>query len=201
MTDLKPETAAWILGVATHFLADGIWHPIIRQMSDPAASFCRAFGYSRRQCHHGLESELEAYWLARIGPADGYLPLLRQFRARNKRQEEGLKGLRMILMRLGLNQIPEERMIDRCFFWQASLLRLFSRQPWPSGANCFSGPVLTRYLGALIVPFAGRSSPFARSSNNPERPFDDPWDDTFMARSVISLAEHLRAFLLKLYPD
>jgi hypothetical protein len=199
--DLTPERLAWILGVATHFLADGIWHPLIRKLSDPATSFCRAFRYSRRQCHHGLESELEAYWLARIGPEDGYLPLLRQFMARNERHEEAIKGLRMILMRLGLNEIPEEGMIDRCFFWQASLLRLFSQAALARQRKLFLRSSPTRYLGALIVPLAARSSPFSRSSDDRERPFDDPWDETFMARSVMSIAEHLKAFLVKHYPD
>jgi hypothetical protein len=35
-------------------------------------------------------------------------------------------------------------------------------------------------------------------NEDPETPFDDPWEDAFMARSIVSLAEHLREFLLKL---
>jgi hypothetical protein len=196
--DLEPETVAWILGVANHFLADGIWHPIIRKLSDPDTSFCRAFKFSKRQCHYGLESELEAFWLARIGPPDGYLPLLRQFMRGTKRREDCAKCFRIILMQRGFNQIHDERMIGRCFFLQALLLRLFSLAALAKWRTLLVHLSLTRYLGALIVPVAEKSSPLAKSNTPWESPLEDPYDDAFMARSVISLAKHLHELSLKL---
>jgi hypothetical protein len=199
-TAQDPETAGWVLGVASHFLADGIWHPIIRQMSDPKTLFCQEFKLSKRQCHHWLESELEGYWLARIGPPGGYLPLLRRFRGRTRIRGSCIRHFRVILMHMGLSRIPEEKTIGRCFFWQATLLHLFSLEAWARWRKLLLHSYYGRSLGALLVPPSASPSPLTRIEGNGEIPIQDLCDDAFMARSIKSLAEQLHGLLLNLYP-
>ena len=197
--ELSPEATAWILGVASHFLTDGIWHPIIEKMSGPDTVFCRAFELSGAQCHHWLESELEGCWLSRIGPADGYLPLLKQFASKNKTRETCIRCFRMVLVRLGLKEVPDEKKIGRCFFWQALLLYQFSLASWARWRKLLLEAGPTRSLGALIVPTFAHLSPLLKSrSQHRTEPFDDPCDDEFMARSVISVARHQHSLLRKL---
>jgi len=196
----EPEMAGWILGVASHFLADGIWHPIIRQMSDPSMLFCQEFKFSTRQCHHWLESQLESYWLARIGPPGGYLPLLRRFRGKSTIQESCIGYFRAILMRLGLGRIPDEKTIGRCFFWQALLLHLFSLAAWARWRKSLLHTRLGRSLGTLIVPPNAIDSPVTKLNSNGEMHFEDLCSDAFMTRSINALAEQLHGLLLKIYP-
>ncbi len=195
----SPETLAWVLGVASHFLADADWHPIIEKLSDPDAVFCRTFKLSRTQCHHWLESELEGCWLSRIGPADGYLPVLKQFAGSNGTSENCIRYFRMLLRRLGLKDVPGEKKIGRCLFWQALLLYQFSLASWARWQRPLLKAGPTRSLGALIVPVSATLSP--RSGHESHRrpgPLEDPCDGGFMARSVISLATHQQALVRKL---
>jgi hypothetical protein len=197
--ELSPEATAWILGVASHFLTDGIWHPIIEKMCGPATVFCRAFKLSGAQCHHWLESELEGYWLPRIGPEDDYLPFLKHFARKNKTREDCIRCFRMVLMRLGLKEVPDEKKIGRCLFWQALLLYQFSLASWARWRKLLLDVGPTRSLGALIVPTFANSSLLAKSgSQHQVVPFDDPCDDEFMARSVIALASHQHVLFQKL---
>ena len=196
--DLSPEATAWIFGVASHFLADGIWHPIIEKLCDPETVLCKGFEFSTRQCHHWLESELEAYWLSRIGPADGYLPVLKQITGKSKTRENCIRCFRMILIQLGLEEIPDEKKLGRCLFWQALLLRQFSLASWGRWRKLFLEFGPTRYLGALIVPRGANSTPLEKFRSDPAEPFEVLCDGKFMARSVITMAQHQRSLLRKL---
>ena len=195
--DRDPEAAAWILGIANHFLADGIWHPIIRKMSDPDSFFCSEFKFSKRQCHHWLESELEAYWLARLGPADGYLPLLKRFGKSGKTRTSCIEWFRVLLMGLKIGQVPDAKTIGGCLSWQALLLRLFSLAVWARWRKLLLDNRLTRSFGVLIVPVS-KPSRLAKPTGDRGGFLADPCDDAFMTRSAASLAEHIRAFLQRL---
>ena len=196
--NLTPETAAWLLGMASHFLVDGCWHPFIERLSDPDSSLCREFELSGRQCHHWLESELEGYWLARIGPLDGYLPLLRQFTGMNNTRESCIKAFRMILMRMGLDRIPSENEISRCLFWQAVLLRQFSLPGWAKWRNVLLKTGATRLVGALIVPVSPGSSDLVAAQSHRNEGLENLFSHEFLAHSVISLTTHLRSLALQL---
>jgi hypothetical protein len=196
--NLAQETTAWLLGVANHFWVDGYWHPFIEKMSDPEASLCRKFELSGRQCHHWLESELEGYWLARIGPLDGYLPLLRQFAGMSTTRENCIKAFRMILTRMGLDQIPSENEIGRCLFWQAVLLHQFSLPAWGKRRNLLLKIGPARLLGALIVPVSPGSSDLVGSKPHQNEELDNLFSVEFLARSVISLTTYLSSFARQL---
>jgi hypothetical protein len=193
--NLTPETTAWVLGVASHFIADGLWHPLIEKTCNPETLFHKEFKFATGQCHHWLESELEGYWLPRIGPADGYLPLLKQLAGKNKTREDCIRCFRMVLMHLGLNGIPDEKKLGRCLFWQALLLCQFSLASWAKCKQMFLEFGPTRYLGTLIVPQRSNLSPLEKSSGNGTKSFEDLCRHEFMARSVITIAQHQHALL------
>jgi hypothetical protein len=197
-TAMDEVTAGWILGLASHFLADGLWHPIIRQMSDPGTLLCQEFKLSKSQCHHWLESELEGYWLARIGPPGGYLPILRQYRGRTGIRGSCIECFRMVLMRLGLDWIPDRKRIGRCFFWQATLLHLFSVEALVGWRKPLLHSRLGRPIGALLVPPNSTAPPSVKINGDEKLRFDDLFDDAFMKRSVNALAEQLHDLLQKL---
>jgi hypothetical protein len=145
-----------------------------------------------------LESELEGYWLSRIGPADGYLPVLKQIAGKSKTRENCIRCFRMILMQLGLKEIPDEKKLGRCLFWQALLLYQFSLASWGRWRKLFLQFGPTRYLGALIVPRGTSSTPLEKFRSDSAEPFEDPCHSELMARSVITIAQHQRALLRKL---
>jgi hypothetical protein len=196
--NLTPETAAWLLGVANHFWVDGYWHPFIEKMSDPDSSLCRQYEFTERQCHYWLESEHEGYWLARIGPLDGYLPLLKQFAGMNNTRENCIKAFRMILTRMGLDQIPSEKEIGRCLFWQAVLLHQFSLPAWAKRRNLLLKIGPTRVIGALIVPASPCLSDLAAAKHHQNEELDNLCSDWFLAHSVLSLTTSLRSLARQL---
>jgi hypothetical protein len=196
--NLTPVTAAWLLGVASHFWVDGYWHPFIEKMSDPESSLCREFELSGCQCHHWLESELEGYWLARIGPPDGYLPLLQQFARSSNTRENCIKAFRMVLMRMDLDQIPSENEISRCLFWQAVLLHQLSLPAWAKWRNLLLKIGATRLVGALIVPVSPGSSDLIAAQSHRNEGLEKLCSDEFLAHSVVSLTTRLRSFARQL---
>ena len=190
---LSPEATAWILGIASHFLVDGFWHPIIAKMNDPGTSCCRKFKLTETQCHHWWESELEAYWLARIGPADAFLPLLKHFARKNATRDNCLKGFRSVLMRMELDEVLDESRIERCLTWQALLLYQFSLPAWARWRNLLLRINATRLFGALIVP----ASPVIPSPAKSECDRSETWkelcDHELVARSTVFVANHLHS--------
>ncbi len=197
-TGLTSETGAWLLGVASHMLADDYLHPTIEKMTDSDSFFSRKFGLTKRQGHHWLESELEGYWLSGVGPSDGYLPLLKEIARGNKIREDCIKCFRMLLMRMGCRPVPDEKKIGRCLFWQASLLRQFSLPGWAKWRNLFLGFGATRYIGSLIVPSNKSSSrPAICESRWGGTPYG-PCDHQLMVAAVTFLANHLHPLLRQL---
>ena len=197
--ELSPEMIAWALGVASHFLADAGWHPVIEKMSAPDTVSCRTFKLSRAQCHHWLESELEGYWLSRIGPADGYVQLLKRFTKRSRTGDNCIGYFRMLLMRVGLEEVPSLKRIGRCLLRQALLVYQFSLASWARWQKPLLKVRATRSLGALIVPALANLSPqlFQGGCQQAEIS-EDPFNHEFFARSVISLARHQHALLQRL---
>lgn len=208
MTDgreaLTPETRRWLLGVGTHLLVDGFWHPIIGKYS----SFdCRHVlpgspGLSERQTHHWLESELEGFWLVKAGPAGGYRQLLKDFGKPQKAREEFIGCLQEILRRLGTVDVPDAGRIGRCFSWQTFLLGQFSRPIWARWRDPLLRFRATRFWGTLIVPEAGGLSSFPASrtpANGRCRDlFGDLFSDRLMARSLSFLTNHLPSLAAQL---
>ncbi len=193
--DLTPETAMWLMGVAAHLLVDGFWHPQIEKLSHFGHCLHAGCTLSKPQCHHWLESELEGFWLARSGPADGYRGVLKAFARRSRVRDEGVRGLQMILKRIGTVDVPDAKSISRCFSWQAFLLRQSSLPAWSQWRNLLLRCSATRFWGTLIVPqktettlyTAGKRRQVKEGKATPE----DLFSDELMARSVSFLATHL----------
>jgi len=146
---LKQVHKQWMFGFAGHFLADGWLHPLIN-------GNCRRFGgdfkLTFKSCHHWLESELEAYWLAAIGPADGFLPLLDGLAQQPERATEVLSFLRVFLTRAGLTPMPSEDVMRRCFSRQVRLLRLFAHPRWTAIRPWLIRFRATQSFGVLLAP-------------------------------------------------
>lgn len=139
----------WMFGFAGHFLADGLLHPLINRN-------CHRFGKDLKltstACHHWLESELEAYWLAAIGPADGFLGLLAKLASQPEKVTAILGFLRRFLIRAGLSPMPSEAAMRRCLGWQARLLRLFAHPRWTRIRPWLMRFPPTQYFGVLLAP-------------------------------------------------
>ena len=193
-----PETAFWLLGVASHMLADGFLHPAIERMTDSDSFFCKKFGLSKRQGHHWLESELEGYWLPGIGPSDGYLPLLKEIARGNKNREDCIRCFRTLLMRMGFREVPDEKRIGRCLFWQALLLRQFSLPARARWRKLFLEFKATRYIGSLIVPLRRGSSPPLICESRWGDSSYGPCDHDLIISAVTFLATHLHPLLQQL---
>ncbi len=146
------ETAlAWALGFASHFLADALWHPIINDL-DGSLDFCLGKGLSEINCHRFIESEMESFWLGRVGASKRYSEMLKEFAS-----DEGLFGrISLIygsfLAEVGLAPYPTAGRIRRCFVIQNLLLRLFSNPKLGRYRDRLLDARFGRYLGALIAP-------------------------------------------------
>jgi hypothetical protein len=147
-----PCLAGWLLGLASHCLADGFYHPSIVALSSPPCHSCRKLGLSERDCHHWLESELEGYWLSLLGPSSGYSELLDRFREEARGSGRYVGYFRELLHRTGLGADVREERIARCLFWQTSLLKEFAKAGWARCKPWLLKTRVFRYLGSLIVP-------------------------------------------------
>jgi hypothetical protein len=194
--ELPPEAGWWFLGVAGHFLADGFWHPIIEKISEAGCCVYQGCRLSKRQCHHWLESELEGFWLPRVGPPDAYRLLLKSFARRTRMREECIRCFRMILMQMGLTEVPDAKQMDRCFSWQAFFLRQFSLPIWSKMRNLLFQFSATRFYATLIVPEKTGVSTFSTPRNQGVDDLEDLYKywftDQLMARSATFVATHLR---------
>ena len=181
----------WMLGFASHLLADGLLHPHIN-------GFCRRFsedlGFTSKSCHHWLESELESYWLQTIGPSDGYLPLLRKFAMQGGTAVKQAEYVRLFLLRSGLYNVPSASEIHRCSRWQIRLLRLFADPVWARTRPILLKFPITESMGVLLVP------PRSSLCNPPAKVMQpqftiDLCEPSFMARTISYLATHLLELL------
>lgn len=139
----------WMFGFAGHFLADGWLHPLIN-------GNCRRFGKDFKltfnSCHHWLESELESYWLAAIGPVDGFLRLLDGFIKQPEWARELVGFLRAFLSRAGLTPMPPEDAMRNCLRRQVRLLQLFADPRWTAVRPWLIRFRLTQSFGVLLAP-------------------------------------------------
>lgn len=209
----------WMLGFVGHFLADGRLHPLI---NGNCRRFGKEFKLSFRSCHHWLESELEAYWLATIGPPDGFLRLLDAVAAQSQKTTELLGFLRAFLSRAGLTPIPSESAMRGCFNRQVRLLRLFADPRWTTMRPWLIRFRFTQPFGVLLAPTKRedrarearscrpnpchdlsplqQNSPLAGICGTTSLPseIEAMFKPSFMARTILYLSSHLLE-LVKLF--
>lgn len=179
----------WALGFACHFLADAIWHPIIDDLSGSLGS-CKRNRLTTTDCHRFIESEMEGFWLPKIGRPGGYIDLLDTFRG----DREWLGGIasvyRQFLEYAGL-KAPSEGKILRCFLNQNFLLRLFANKMLGRHRDSLLLMRPTRYLAALVTP-AHPILPFSPPPEN--QTVLDLFSDEFMQGELTSLSALLSDF-------
>ncbi len=181
----------WMLGFASHLLADGMLHPHINGF---CGRFSEDLGFTAKSCHHWLESELESHWLRASGPSDGYLPLLRQFEKRNETAAKHLEYVRQFLQRANVDNVPSYSRIRRCLNWQTLLLRLFANPAWAKIRPVLLKFAMTESLGVLLVP--PRSNLCNPSVKVLRTQFEiELCEPDFMAKTVSYLATHLLELL------
>jgi hypothetical protein len=184
---------AWILGLSSHFLADGYFHPAIVALSTRPCAPCGALRLSARDCHHWLESGLEGYWIPRIGPSDGYFGLLDRFGKEAHSHGKYIGYFRELIRRAGIDAAPEPERIARCLSWQTFLLKEFARKRWSRWRPWLLGLRRGRFLGSLIVP--DRSDPMFETgpSTAEVEGTGNLFHHARMARAVTYLATRLRS--------
>lgn len=175
----------WLLGAAHHFMVDLRWHPLINDYARLDGSPCRTLELNNRDCHHWLESELESYWLGRLGPSGGYLPLLKRF-LKDVTWRMSMSGAyREFLTAAGLSPIPRVTEINRCAQRQIQLMIQFARPVWARIKGALLRSNLTKYIGALIVPQS--PCPQGMISSGPAEP-QRLWEIEFLNETVDSIA-------------
>lgn len=193
---LPAEAFAWGLGFASHVLADSLWHPAINEMSGHLETG-GGRNLSKMGCHRLVESEMEAYWFPRRGVEDGYLNLMKWLV-----EDRGWMGrmasvYRLFLRHTGLEPLPSEIRIRRCFLIQNRLLRMFSKPVFGKQRDRLLGSRAGRYFGSLIVP----AVPVLRPGSHIGVPANrDPFSNEFMNSSFISLSKRLAGFEGQLSP-
>ncbi|MGV8073877.1 MAG: zinc dependent phospholipase C family protein [Syntrophobacteraceae bacterium] len=186
--NLPAVVEAWMLGMTCHFLTDGLWHPVIREFSSSTDGLCHDLKLSEKSCHQWLESELEAFWLARMGPRDAYIPLLRRFGRERELIRTCATYFRKIMVRLGIKPVPTEARIRRCFYWQNLSLRQFSRPVLMRRRSWLLAKKSGRFLGALVVPIKPGVPGLLSSEIAGNRVAEILCDEKFMAKTVKLLA-------------
>ncbi len=149
---LSGAAEAWVLGLACHFLADRFWHPLINRLSRPPFGPCAAVGLPAGECHHFIESGLEAIWLERRGPRDGYLTLLAKLPTEGTLIDEIIRLFHSLLEALEAPILPRPHRIKRCLWWQNRLTRLFAHPLLATKKRLLLRHRSTQPLGALVVP-------------------------------------------------
>lgn len=182
--DLPQDVQAWMSGVTAHFLADGLWHPIIREWSSASSGICRKAGLSPRECHLWLESELESQWVSSIGPVGEYIPVLTQLRQRGDLLERYAAYLGKTLMRLGEDQPPNLGRVKNCAVYQLASMEMFAHKNWQAKKDFLLSNRATRFLGTIINPDKARL-PLLLSSAEGDGSLCSV---QFIARTVVTLA-------------
>lgn len=142
----------WLLGMAHHFMVDLRWHPLINGYSALKNTPCRSIGLNGRNCHHWLESELEVFWLDRLGPEVGYADFLKWLRGDRPFRDLIGKAYESLLITLGVEPPPTAAEITRCSSLQVFLMLEFVRPLWMGLKPKLLRTRSTRYVGALIAP-------------------------------------------------
>ncbi len=204
--EANAEAISWALGVACHFMADALWHPLIEELSDGGLD--GIYSGSQRltpvERHRLIESEIEAFWLAKSCEAKkiDYLPS--DFGGKRGRLLEIASHYRRFLefagaaapARFSTAPAPlaglSERRIVRCFLWQNFLLRLFANRTAGGGRDLLLSFPPTRFVGALVDPVRPfLPALFARRV--PEE--SNPFSDSFMNRALSSFKTDWRVLI------
>lgn len=183
----------WIAGLTTHFLADGYWHPAIMRSCDERAPLRETFGFSERECHHWLESELEGYWVARWGPEGGYLGFLRQvLSGGNSDILPCCEYFQEVITEMGMGSpVPTAMRLRRCLFWQAASLFLLTTPAFARYKPMFLRKRSLRFLGSLMVSM---KSPPPERANRPHQAvpvLDEIFTEDFFLSSAGFIASRI----------
>lgn len=189
--DIPGDLLAWCLGAASHFLADGLFHPVIQALCDPPSDFHSYAGLTPGQCHHWIESELEAYWLQKKGPPHRYLPLLRRIQADVQFTGRYIHHYRHFLAGKGFEPVPGRSAMRSCMNWQAFLLGQFSHPLWLRMKPLLLRMRISRSLGVLVVPSAPVLRHSLESYRKTHAEIPDLCGPEFFRDAVIFLADRL----------
>ena len=204
------EAISWGLGVATHFMADALYHPLIEELS--SGGLGRVYRESSKlspvERHRLLESEIEAFGLARTpgSPKSDYLQV-DVARKRGRLSHIASHYLRFLRFAAaaakgGVSAAPARletlspRRITRCFLWQNFLLKLFANTSLGLRRDSLLLFPSTRFLGALVAP-ARPVLPdlFARATPEHRNPFSD----SFLERADSSFRADWRSLIGKIW--
>lgn len=177
------EASCWGLGFACHFLADAAWHPRIEQLSETGLGLAQKL--STLESHRLLESEIEAFWLAKSSRSKegDFVPA--DFWGKRKRLPAiGAHYASFLDFAGGPRRKVSEKRIARCFLWQNFLLRLFANKTLGRRRDLLLAFPPTRFLGALVAP-ACPMLPLLFARTLPET--RNPFSDAFMTRAVDSV--------------
>jgi hypothetical protein len=184
------STVLWGLGFACHFVTDALWHPAINELSGSRLlrDYIGVKRLSGIEGHRLIESELEAFWLARSRTPQRYDKLLEDFKTDRGRLFEIASCYSRFLEFAGLGAEVSERRIVKCFLYQNFLLRLFANRMLGGKRDLLLSLPPTRALGALVTPVQP-ALPALFSRALPEDL--NPFSDYFMEQALASLEARL----------
>jgi hypothetical protein len=196
---IPKEVQFWILGLATHYLTDGFWHPVITKYSTPHSWLCRNLRFSSKSCHYWMESQMEAYWLPHLSPPDGYCDMLKTLQGRRTEYNKYFQYYRKLIRRAGLRKLPSAARIRRCLFWQTTALQFFAHpkcaewKPRLLAARDFG-----KSLSALIVP-RHPAPPFLEACRLQQVLGDkNPCDGRLLAQTIVHLTSRLQTLPVRI---
>jgi hypothetical protein len=195
---LSDGVEAWVLGLACHFLSDHFWHPLINRLSHPPFGPCASLGLKPGDCHHYIESDLEAFWLDRRGPQGGYIPLLKQLCGGSPLVDRLIRSFCELLKALNITPVPPAPRLHRCLRWQNVLTRQFAHEAWGKKRRLLLRHRSTQPLGVLIVPEPSDLLEFAHRGEESPYPFAKLIDPDFFGKTVSSSASRLLALPIRL---
>lgn len=181
-----------LLGVASHLLADGFWHPSINRESFSGSEPCRKYRLPPQSCHHWLEGQLEALWIPLLAPPETYRSRLKAFREGAPPVPACLEFYSDFLSFAGFRPVPSVPRMRRCLFWQTTLLRAFTDPRFTRWQERLLTGRPAKRLGALLVPPPGRGIEVAGGRTAAASEGRDLATGSFLASSVIYLSERLR---------
>lgn len=191
-TRLSTDLQAFVLGLTTHFLVDGFWHPYINQYSRLNARFGQTIKLSERSYHYWLESRLEEFWLPILGPEDEYNRILHSFQKDQERYGRYIRYYREFLTEAGCFKVPKEARIRRCLFWQTSMLRVVG---YSRDARQRSRVFMSRIGRPLADPPHSSRSFLEACRTLEDHGVQNLCDGPLMVQSIQSLAIRLKELL------
>lgn len=188
---LTTDEKAWILGFAGHLIMDGVWHPQIDRLT--VAGPCIDMGGGPRNCHHWVESELEGFWIAEVGPKDGYIPLLAHLGAENNLGY--MRLFRRFMQRAGIANPPSIDRLAKCVIWQTRLLRGFATKAAGRLKPILAKSEAGRYPASLTIPLKPILPRLLTARTQEVLHVEDLCGRGFMSRAVRTLSDRLSELL------